>query len=37
MHDLFSVFDEAVKAVDGLFKMDTIGDAYIAAAWLARR
>jgi hypothetical protein len=34
MHHLFSEFDAAVKNVNGLFKMDTIGDAYIAAAWM---
>ena len=35
MHDLFSSFDKAVRTVEGLFKMDTIGDAYIAAHMLS--
>jgi len=35
MHELFSSFDAAVRTVDGLFKMDTIGDAYIAAHMLS--
>ena len=35
MHDLFSSFDKAVRPVEGLFKMDTIGDAYIAAHMLS--
>eukprot|EP00960_Hanusia_phi_P046496 757873-Hanusia_phi.AAC.1 len=33
VHDLFSHFDEAVKR-QSLFKMDTVGDAYIVAGWL---
>jgi hypothetical protein len=33
VHRLFSGFDRAVKAL-GLFKMDTVGDAYIAAGFL---
>lgn len=33
MHKLFTYFDETVQA-NGLFKMDTVGDAYIVAALL---
>jgi class 3 adenylate cyclase len=35
MHELFSAFDESVKSLRSrLFKMDTVGDAYVAAGWL---
>ena len=34
MHKLFTYFDDTVHA-NGLFKMDTIGDAYIVAALLS--
>ena len=33
MHYLFSAFDTCVQNL-GLFKMDTIGDAYVVAGWL---
>ncbi|EKX45149.1 hypothetical protein GUITHDRAFT_44001, partial [Guillardia theta CCMP2712] len=33
VHSIFSAFDSSVERLD-LFKMDTIGDAYIVAAWL---
>jgi class 3 adenylate cyclase len=33
MHKLFTYFDDTVQA-NGLFKMDTVGDAYIVAALL---
>ncbi len=33
MHRLFSAFDAAVTGA-GLFKMDTVGDAYVAAGFL---
>uniref|UniRef100_A0A7S4PJ49 Guanylate cyclase domain-containing protein n=2 Tax=Guillardia theta TaxID=55529 RepID=A0A7S4PJ49_GUITH len=36
VHDLFSHFDDAVRRW-GLFKMDTVGDAYIVAGWLPNR
>ena len=35
MHKLFTYFDDTVHA-NGLFKMDTIGDAYIVAALLSQ-
>ena len=35
MHKLFTYFDDTVHA-NGLFKMDTVGDAYIVAALLDR-
>ena len=35
MHKLFTYFDDTVHA-NGLFKMDTVGDAYIVAALLER-
>jgi class 3 adenylate cyclase len=34
MHHLFSAFDTCVQRLD-LFKMDTVGDAYIVAGWLS--
>jgi class 3 adenylate cyclase len=34
LHDVYSSFDAAVCAAGGLFKMDTIGDAYIVIGWL---
>jgi class 3 adenylate cyclase len=34
MHHLFSAFDTSVQSLD-LFKMDTVGDAYIIAGWLS--
>lgn len=37
MHKLFIAFDSAVKSSQGLFKMDTIGDAYIAAEWISKK
>ncbi len=33
LHQIFSRFDSTVRSLN-LFKMDTVGDAYIAAAWL---
>jgi class 3 adenylate cyclase len=33
LHQLFSRFDTTVRSLN-LFKMDTVGDAYIVAAWL---
>ena len=33
MHQIFSQFDSTVRGLN-LFKMDTVGDAYIVAAWL---
>jgi class 3 adenylate cyclase len=33
MHEIFSQFDSTVRGLN-LFKMDTVGDAYIVAAWL---
>ena len=33
LHELFSAFDTAVQHL-GLFKVDTVGDAFIVAAWL---
>ncbi|KAJ1488672.1 nucleotide cyclase [Baffinella frigidus] len=33
INNIFSAFDREVKK-QGLFKMDTIGDAYVAAGWL---
>ena len=35
MHRLFSAFDAAITSA-GLFKMDTVGDAYVAAGFLPR-
>jgi class 3 adenylate cyclase len=35
MHRLFSAFDAAITSA-GLFKMDTVGDAYVAAGFFAR-
>jgi len=35
MHELFSAFDNAVMKRD-LFKLDTIGDAFIAIGWLKK-
>ena len=34
MHHIFSAFDTSVQAVN-LFKMDTVGDAFIVAGWLS--
>jgi len=33
LHQIFSAFDTTVQALD-LFKVDTVGDAFIVAAWL---
>ena len=35
LHHVFSVFDSYVQRLH-LFKMDTVGDAYIVAAWLVQ-
>ena len=33
LHQIFGAFDFEVQKLD-LFKMDTVGDAYIVAGWL---
>ena len=36
LHEMFSAFDTAVQRLN-LFKVDTVGDAFIVAAWLPHR
>ena len=36
LHEMFSAFDTTVQRLN-LFKMDTVGDAFIVAAWLPHR
>ncbi|EKX43888.1 hypothetical protein GUITHDRAFT_48852, partial [Guillardia theta CCMP2712] len=36
IHSLFSAFDSLVTEEEGVFKMDTIGDAYVCAGWVGK-